>query len=188
MNRIELFLSDFDIAAHYERTIQAPIRDVYRVLKEGAFGRSWVVRALMRLRSLPVLFRRRTSKRNYDGVRLRDLSEGGFFILYDDPQREIVLGVVGQFWKLSGNIFTKFDPVQFREFAEAGYCKAAWNFRLEEVDPATTRLSTETRVAATDAVSRRKFKRYWKLVGPFSGLIRILMLKEIEREAVKGRT
>jgi hypothetical protein len=33
-------------------------------------------------------------------------------------------------------------------------------------------LATETRVAALDDAARRSFARYWRLIRPFSGLIR----------------
>jgi hypothetical protein len=33
-------------------------------------------------------------------------------------------------------------------------------------------LSTETRVQAVDDAALRAFRRYWRVVGPFSGLIR----------------
>jgi hypothetical protein len=44
-------------------------------------------------------------------------------------------------------------------------------------------LSTETRVACGDAASRAKFRVYWTFVRPFSGLIRIVMLRAVRRAA-----
>jgi hypothetical protein len=44
-------------------------------------------------------------------------------------------------------------------------------------------LVTETRVAANDAAARRAFARYWRLVGPFSALIRRRWLRAAAREA-----
>ena len=35
----------------------------------------------------------------------------------------------------------------------------------------------ETRVALTDADSLRRFRRYWVVIGPFSGLIRQMALR-----------
>ncbi|HXH98057.1 MAG TPA: hypothetical protein VNH40_12700, partial [Gaiellaceae bacterium] len=42
-------------------------------------------------------------------------------------------------------------------------------------------LATETRVSALDAAARRAFRRYWLVVGPFSGLIRRRWLSAAER-------
>jgi hypothetical protein len=41
------------------------------------------------------------------------------------------------------------------------------------------RLTTETRVEALDDAARRAFLRYWRVVGPFSALIRRRWLKQI---------
>jgi hypothetical protein len=38
-------------------------------------------------------------------------------------------------------------------------------------------------VRCTDEGSRRAFRRYWLLVGPFSALIRRLWLREVRRAA-----
>jgi hypothetical protein len=44
-------------------------------------------------------------------------------------------------------------------------------------------LSTETRVHIEDPGSRRKFARYWRVVRPFSGLIRVSILRAAKRRA-----
>ena len=48
--------------------------------------------------------------------------------------------------------------------------------------PAAAVLAVETRVAATDAASARRFRRYWRFVGPFSELIRRTALGMLARE------
>jgi hypothetical protein len=47
--------------------------------------------------------------------------------------------------------------------------------------PAGTLVTTETRVLACDATSRRAFLLYWRVVGPFSALIRRRWLRAIAR-------
>lgn len=66
----------------------------------------------------------------------------------------------------------------FRVFAEPGYAKMALNFAFDG-----DTLSTETRVLLTDEASRRAFRRYWLVIRPFSGLIRRLWLRGIDRRA-----
>ena len=46
-----------------------------------------------------------------------------------------------------------------------------------------TLLATETRVLCLDTASRRRFRLYWTLIGPFSGLIRKDILRSIKRQA-----
>ena len=45
------------------------------------------------------------------------------------------------------------------------------------------RVGTETRIGATDAVARRRFGRYWRLIGPLSSVTRREMLAAIRRRA-----
>ncbi len=71
---------------------------------------------------------------------------------------------------------------RFDEFE--GYAKAVWDFRLTP-EAGGTRLSTETRINCTDAASRRRFRLYWRIVGPFSGLIRIALLRAVARAATR---
>jgi hypothetical protein len=56
------------------------------------------------------------------------------------------------------------------------------DFRAEDGE-----LTTETRVHVADPRSRRKFARYWRVVGPFSGLTRILVLRAAKRRAEAAR-
>jgi hypothetical protein len=41
-------------------------------------------------------------------------------------------------------------------------------------------------VLCLDARSRRSFRIYWRVIGPFRGLIRRLMLRRIRRAAESG--
>jgi hypothetical protein len=50
-------------------------------------------------------------------------------------------------------------------------------------DRGGSRVGTETRIAATDDTARRRFGRYWRLIGPFSSITRREMLAAIRRRA-----
>jgi len=52
--------------------------------------------------------------------------------------------------------------------------------------PGFSLLSTETRVYANDAASRRRFAVYWRLIYPGSALIRRMWLRAIARRAERG--
>lgn len=67
--------------------------------------------------------------------------------------------------------------------AEPGFAKVAMNFRLEPRGPDASLLSTETRVYATDAATRRTFKIYWRTIYPGSAIIRVSWLRAIKRRA-----
>ena len=88
---------------------------------------------------------------------------------------------IGRFWKLSGGLRKVEGREHFSSFDEPGYAKVAFNFRLEDGE-----LSTETRIAGTDAHARRRFGLYWLLIRPGSGLIRREWLRAIEKRARGG--
>ena len=100
-----------------------------------------------------------------------------------EPERALVAGGVLQPWKLRGGATPPaLDAEQLRAFAEPGWVKVAFDFVLVP-DAGGTRLSTETRVAATDARTRKIFGLYWLAIRAGSGLIRRDLLRAVARSA-----
>ena len=92
------------------------------------------------------------------------------------------MGVIGRFWVPTERPID-FEPESFTDFSESGFAKATWSFDLTAESPETTLLRTVTRVRCTDPESKKRFMRYWKLVGPFSGLIRTKLLGIVQESA-----
>jgi hypothetical protein len=100
-------------------------------------------------------------------------------VLEDVPGEGVVLGLTGQFWKLGGDRGMRArSREEFLAYDRTDACKAVIDFRV-----APGLLSTETRVHVPDPAVRRKFRRYWLVIRPFSGLIRILFLRAARRRA-----
>jgi hypothetical protein len=111
-----------------------------------------------------------------------------FIVLADDPNQEIVLGTLvmaPRGWRPSGDR----TPERFKAVNQPGFALAAMNFRIEENGPGACTLTTETRVYATDATTRRAFARYWRVIYPGSALIRRMWLRAIAKraEAANGK-
>jgi len=140
-----------------------------------------VLIALMAIRSLPALLRRRRPP--VRGPLLDGFRDGGFVTLREAPD-ELVLGGVGRFWEPSGGL-RRVAVAEFGEFAEPGFAKAAFNFQVERHGERTL-VTTETRIATTDERARRRFARYWRLVHPGSALIRVAWLRAIRRRAERS--
>jgi hypothetical protein len=113
-------------------------------------------------------------------LKIEGLRRVGFKVLRNEPGDELVLGLIGRFWTLRGDL-VDFDPEFFRSFNETGYAKATWSFRVIRTGAGTT-LTTSTRVQCLDQTSKRNFMRYWRVVGPFSGVIRREALRLVKRE------
>jgi hypothetical protein len=105
-----------------------------------------------------------------------------FMKLAEDPYKEIVLGTLVVAPK---EAWPKKDatPDDFKALHTPGYALAAMNFRLSDTGHSETLLTTETRVYATDASTRRKFAAYWRVIYPGSSLIRVMWLRAIRRRA-----
>lgn len=171
----------YDVHEVHATRIKASPALIHRALAEVTPAEVWLFRTLMRLRGLPT-GRGRGARPFLDGAQ-----EGGFAILADEPEREIVLGVMGRFWRLrQRDIRPIRSPAAFAAFAEPGYARAAIAFLIEPLDAEICRVTTETRVKATDARARRAFRAYWTVVHPGSALIRRAWLRALKRRAERG--
>ena len=175
---LDRLMPDFDVHEVHSTVVGASPLAIHRVLFEVTANEIWLFRALMAVRGL--------GARGSDGSRplLETAREGGFAILSDEPGRELVLGVMGRFWQLRQRDVQRIgSPAEFVAFAEPGFARAAMNFLIEPLDGDACRLTTETRVRATDARARRTFRAYWTLVHPGSAFIRRMWLRALKRRA-----
>jgi hypothetical protein len=110
-------------------------------------------------------------------------SGGGFFPLVR-TEREYVFGMAGRPWVNSAP--TRLTPGEFRTWRTPNSVLIAFNFLIEDEGNGWSRVSTETRVLATDDAARRTMARYWRLIYPGSGLLRRSMLNAIRVRAERG--
>lgn len=110
-------------------------------------------------------------------------SHSGFTPLVVDPGRELVLGLIGQWWRLGKSQDVPVDSLTtFETFDRPGFAKGTFAFSLEE-ERGRIRLTTETRVATTSPDALRAFRPYWIVIRPGSGLIRHLILRTVRSRA-----
>jgi hypothetical protein len=176
---LDLYLPRYDVREFHSLAIDAPPERVIAVGRELRGSDSPLFVLLMGLRSFPSLLRGR--RISYSRPLVGEFERAGFLALDERPD-ELVLGVVGRFWRPSGGV-REMDPADFDAFAEPGWAKAAFNFRALPDAAGATLLTTETRVMCTDPASRRRFMRYWRVVHPGSAAIRIAWLRAIRRRA-----
>jgi hypothetical protein len=176
---IDDFLPEFDVVERHRIRVRASAERAYEAVRALDLGRSPVVMALFAVRGLLRMGRRPGS------FRLEDAGRLGFVVLGEEPGVEIVLGAVGRFWQLRGGI-GRVEPEEFEAFAGPGFAKGALTLRVDPDGPDASMVHTETRVLCTDPESRKKFLRYWRVIGPFSGLIRREALRLIKKEAERG--
>jgi hypothetical protein len=112
---------------------------------------------------------------------LQSLRGIGLVVLADEADDVLIGGVLAP-WRPRGGHVAVQTADEFRAFAAPGWVRVAMGFSVRP-DGAGSRVVTETRIAATDACARRRFGRYWRLIGPFSGITRREMLAAIRRRA-----
>jgi hypothetical protein len=174
--RIDAWMPAFDVAAYHERAVAAPAERVYAALRHADLAADPLVRLLFTFRGLGRSRPRRTHA-------LDDFVADGFTLLEEIAGTEIVLGLTGRFWRPSGAL-VRLTPQQFAAFARPGWGQAVWSFHVAPARAGAI-VSTETRVRATDEASRRAFRRYWRVVGPFSALIRRRVLALVAARATR---
>jgi hypothetical protein len=177
---IDRFLPEYDVVEHHEVQVDARIESTYRAVKDIDLARSRIVLALLAVRGLPTLFTGAVKPSRRLGF--DELLQAGFVVLAEESNSEIVLGIVGKFWRLTSGIH-RIEPDEFSAFDTPGFARGAWNFVVSADPGGGSTVVTETRVRCTDEESRRKFLLYWRLVGPFSALIRRVMLRRIKQDA-----
>jgi hypothetical protein len=176
--RLDELLPEYEFAERHTTRVNATPAAALAAVKAATPGEMPLVRGLFTLRSGPALLTRgRGLPRSRDRPLAEQMIEFGFVPLAENED-ELVLGFVGQPWKLAGGSMPRLSVEQWHAFAEPGYAKAVMNFRAgDDV------LETSTRVHLTDASSRRRFAFYWRLIRPWSGLIRRSWLRAARRRA-----
>ena len=175
MMLMDRYLDHWDVRSRHETVVHASAGETYQAVRELDMGRSLPAIPLFAIRSVPHLLTGKARPRR--SLTLDTFLKAGFIILAEEPGRELVVGAIGRFWRLDSGI-ERIAPEEFQAFDRPGFAKAALSFTLEEQGPAKTVLATETRVLCTDPAARQRFLLYWRLIGPFSGAIRRLMLGE----------
>jgi hypothetical protein len=175
---IDEFLPDHDFNAAYHVGINAPSSVVYQCLLRSDFNDLWLVRLLMSIRS-----GKRLPRSRMPGDLRRRLQGTGFVIVAEVPNEEIVIGIAGRFWRPDGGPCLELTADDFAGFSRPGYAKGVWNFKLRADSLQSTVFSTETRIKCFGSSALWKFRVYWSLVGPFSGLMRKAILKKMKNEA-----
>jgi hypothetical protein len=177
---LDEFLPSYDFSERHETFVAAAPKVTMAATRQMTPRDVPLLLLLLSVRSVPYLLSRRQPMISPRGSILEQGARVGFVTLADRPE-ELVLGVVGKFWRPDSGLLTL--PAQdFIRFSDPGWAKAAISF---EARPSGSgcRLSTETRIQGTDASARRKFGLYWLLIRPGSSAIRAAWLRAIRKRA-----
>jgi len=110
-----------------------------------------------------------------------DVATRTSFVTLADGPREVVVGTPVI---VPPDGVRPTTPTEFLALRDhKGYALATMNFAITPGPDGRCVVSTETRVHATDARSRRRFAAYWRLIKAGSAFIRVMWLRAIKRRA-----
>jgi hypothetical protein len=194
---IDRFLPSCDFTVAHAGLIAAPLATCYATARRLNVLDSPIVRVLLGIRALPQRVADRWAER--DGVPglsppsttfgLDDMVRYGWILLAEVPNEEIVFGQIGRPWKPVGaSAGPAVTADAFPGFGQPGFAKIAFSLRVDPHGSKSSIVTLETRVALTDSEGRRKFGRYWRIVGPFVALIDRMALRLIATELDQSAT
>lgn len=176
------FLPKYDIRELFSIRIAAPPAVVMQTALQFDLESLRLVRWLFAARSW--LLGAKAGPKCAQGL-FAEMEALGWRTLEEQPGRELVMGAVTQPWQARPE-FEAVDPDRFAEYAEPGRVKIAWTLEAQPIGESATLFRTETRAVATDPNARRRFRRYWAVVGLGTVLIRLVALQALRR-AVERR-
>ncbi len=168
-----------DVGERHTTLVQAPARLVLEVARDFDLQAIPAVHAIFWLRAKLLRAKAPPPARGMGLVALTQRS--GWGVLVDQPGA-YVSGAACQPWQ-ADVVFSAIPAEQFAAYSEPDQVKIVWSLEAETIESTLTRLSTETRVVATDAQARVKFRRYWRVFGIGIVLIRWLVLPAVRRQA-----
>ena len=184
---LDRHLPTFDVNKISHAVVDATPDDAYTDVREVDLMRIGLgPRLLGELRYLPgrLLARLRGTDPPAmpESITFDDLAdEGEYVVLGEAPGEEFVFGAVGKFWKPDIE-WADVDPEGFAAFDRPGYAKLAIGVSVRPYGSGRSLVTYEARTAMTDDSSRRRFRRYWTLIGPFAGYLMGRVLEEVRND------
>ena len=160
-------------AERHALDVDASPEQVWAVLTDLRWNQLPVTDSLMLLRCL--------GQQRLAGEQ-RVLEQGPVTLMCLDPFRYAASAAIGRPWQLRPTPGPQpVDLQDLRDFDKPGWLKYGMDFTLEALPTGKTRIVTTTLCEPTDDDAGRRFRAYWVLIRPFSGLIRRDMLRAIDR-------
>jgi hypothetical protein len=181
-SRLDEFAPVYQFSEYHSLHVKAPPARVYEAIRAVTADEIALFRTLTTIRRFgrkgPESILNAPEKQPILDVATRTT----FLRLAEEPDREVVVGTI----VAAPPGFRRREvptPEAYRDLDRPGFAKASMNFRVEPDGEGGSRLTTETRVFATDEQARRRFARYWRIIYPGSAVLRRTWLRAIRARA-----
>jgi hypothetical protein len=180
---IEAYFPESETATRQTAVVNASPDVAFDAIMNTDLAASPPIKLLTTLRALPDRFLRRLRHLSPQPAPRRTIAgliEGGWWLaLTEERPTDLVLGLV--MWDpeaaRDGLTRARFDA------PATGSVKVGWSLAVEPLSGDRCLLVTETRTWPIGERARRRFRRYWAVIGPFANLTRRLVLGRIAAHA-----
>jgi hypothetical protein len=179
---LDQLMPEYEVCERHSVSVSAPAEIALVAAREISFQDSAIARTIFALRALPGRLLGSPPAPTERRPLFDEVIALGWRQLAEMPRRQVIMGAVTQPWRQEVQ-FRGLPADEFVAFREPGYAKIAWTIEVEPTGPSSSVFSTETRVMATDPVSRERFRRYWAFLSPGILIIRYEILRLVRTEA-----
>jgi hypothetical protein len=176
---LDQFMPSYDVAIRDDVCVAAPAEITQRVASGIDIQRLAVARVLFNARS--ALLGGDQEEAGRSRPLLAWMTSLGWIVLAEIPGRAVVIGTITRPWEADATTRIV-PPVEFAAFDEPDYVKITTAWGATPLRSGACRFTLRTRVTTTDAIARRRFRRYWSLFSPGS-----LLIRYVGRYLIKGQ-
>ena len=176
--QLDDIMPEYQFSERHSARVHARPEQVMQAIRQSTFGDMKSLVTLLKIRGA-VLRAPVNNIGDLQDKRLLDsFSESGY--LFGGREHEIAMFGI---WNPRANRRPEVRTLQeLADCRERGVVKMAFDFKVEEAGAGWSTITTETRVVALDDTSRG-MARYWRLIVPGSGLLRLQWLEGIKTRA-----
>jgi hypothetical protein len=176
--RLDEIMPAYQCFERHSTRIHARPEQVMQALRESTFGDMKSLATLLKIRRAAV---RTPGAGGFSpDLRILDAFSASGFLAAGDEHEIVMFGASNVREQRRAEVRT---VQQFVDYAQQGAVKMAFGFHVEDAGGGWSTISTETRVQALDAATNRGMGRYWRLIVPGSGLLRLQWLEGIKARA-----
>jgi hypothetical protein len=177
--RLDDVMPEYQFVERHSARAHARPERVMQAIRESSFGDMTSLATLLKIRAVFVHAPAHDTGSLQSKRILDSFAESGY-LLANSEHEVVMLGAWNARAQRRPDVHTLHEFVDYRE---PGAVKVAFDFTVEEAGQGWSKVSTETRVLAADEATCRGMGRYWRLIAPGSGLLRLQWLDGIKKRA-----
>ena len=182
--RLDDIMPEYQFFERHSTRIHSQPEQVMRAVRQSTFGDMKSLAMLLKIRGAALRASSDGTGAFSQDKRILDAFSASGYILGESEHEIVMCGGANVRAKRILQVRTL---QEFADYREQGAVKMAFDFNVEDAGGGWSAINTETRVLATDDLTRRGMARYWRLIVPGSGLLRRQWLDGIKRRAESER-